>query len=194
MMQVLTRDYIRQALPVEVLATSGGVVARLSCSQCSCTVTWDTGGKPPPERIPKHFIGRQWKVAKKPICPDCQKQAQKEKPVSDLKSQPLAVIPQLQAVPTNAARAARAEAVTAIVTYFNASEGRYEEGWSDDRIAKETGLPVDWVKKRRDEDFGPLKEPGEFVEVRAEAKALASEIGKLQAKLDAMAKRNGWAN
>ena len=96
--------------------------------------------------------------------------------------------------PTPSARASRAEAVTAIVSYFNVAEGRYEDGWSDARIAKETGLPEDFVAKRRNEDFGPIKEPKEFAELRAEAKSLASEIGKLQAKLDAMVKRNGWSN
>ncbi len=99
-----------------------------------------------------------------------------------------------EVVPSDAVKAARRKANELLMFQFNVEQGAYEDGWSDERVAKESGMPVAWVSKRRDEEYGPLKEPSEFVEIRNEAKALASEIGKLQAKLDAMSKRNGWSN
>lgn len=181
-------SYIRQAAPVELLNRSGRVVARIECSQCGAHDEWTiAGGTPPPEMLPKHFTQKGWNLRKRPICPLCNSPQKKENTMSNVAP----ITPDI--TPTPSARAARAEAVTAIVSYFNVAEGRYDDGWSDARIAKETGLPEDWVAKRRNEDFGPIKEPKEFAELRAEAKSLASEIGKLQAKLEAMVKRNQWS-
>lgn len=97
-------------------------------------------------------------------------------------------------VPTDAVKAARRKANELLMFHFEVETGRFEDGWSDDRVAKESGMPLAWVAKRRDEEYGPLREPSEFAELREQAKALASEIGKFQAKLDAMSKRNGWCN
>lgn len=186
---MLGAAYLRTAAPVEATINAGRFVARVECAQCGARDEWVVANKAPPADIlAKHFTQKGWNIRKRPICPACNAPQKKEPDmnnVAPIKPEP---------APTPAARASRAEAVTAIVTYFKVAEGRYDEGWSDERIAKETGLPEAWVAKRRDEDFGPIKEPSEFAEVRAEAKALASEIGKLQEKLNAMSKRNGWSN
>ena len=96
--------------------------------------------------------------------------------------------------PTAAVKAMRRKANEHLMAYFDVETGIFDKGWSDERISKESGMPVAWVIKRREEEYGPLKEPNEFEEIRHEAKALASEIGKLQSKIDAMSKRNGWVN
>ena len=192
---MFTQPYLRSSAPVSPITRGGKVIARLECTQCGTRDEWTIAGPcPPAEILPKHFTTKGWNLRKRPICPQCTAQAKKENPMSDLKSEKPANMPQLQIVPTDAVKAARRDATEKLLFHFDAAKGCYEEGWSDARIAKETGMPEAWVSKRREEDFGPLKEPGEFAEVRAEAKALASEIGKLQSKLDAMAKRNGWAN
>jgi hypothetical protein len=183
-------NYTRIAAPVELLNRMGRVAARIECAQCGGHDEWQIPGRtPPPEALPKHFTQRGWILRKRPVCPVCNSsKPEKEIAVSNVAT--------LKSAPANSneARQARSAAVTALVTYFNPETGSYEDGWSDERIAKETGLSKDFVAKRREEDFGPIREPSEFAEVRAEAKALASEIGKLQEKLNAMAKRNGWSN
>lgn len=35
----------------------------------------------------------------------------------------------------------------------------YKPGYSDERIAKETGLAVEFVRARRESDFGPIRDP-----------------------------------
>ncbi len=186
---MLGTAYLRAAAPVEATISAGRFVARVECAQCGARDEWVVANKAPPADIlAKHFTNKGWSIRKRPICPDCISQAKKETAMSNvapIKPDPL---------PSDAVKAARREATEKLLFHFDTAKGCFEEGWSDARIAKETGMPEAWVTKRREEDFGPLKEPGEFAEVRAEAKALASEIGKLQAKLDAMAKRNGWAN
>lgn len=186
---MFTQSYLRNSAPVAPLTRGGKVIARIECSQCGTHDEWTIAGPcPPAEILPKHFTTKGWNLRKRPVCPACTAQAKKENTMSNVA--PIKPEP----VPSDAVKAARREATEKLLFHFDPSKGCFEEGWSDARIAKETGMPEAWVTKRREEDFGPLKEPGEFAEVRAEAKALASEIGKLQAKLDAMAKRNGWVN
>lgn len=93
--------------------------------------------------------------------------------------------------PTEAVKAARRKANEFLMFNFDVDKGRYEDGWSDERVAKESGMPLAWVVRRRDEEYGPLKEPSEFAELRKEAAALASEIGKLNAKLEVLLRQNG---
>lgn len=194
-MASLPSDYIKACAPVSPLMSGGAVVARVECAQCGAHSDWRINtSRPPPEVLPKHFANKGWRMSKKPLCPDCQ--SRKETPMTAEKITALQIpaVRAANAAPSDAARRMRTKAVEHLVAYFDPENGKYEDGWSDEIIAKETGLPVAWVTKRREEDFGPLKEPGEFQEIRSEVSQLASEIGKLTSKLDAMAKRNGWAN
>jgi hypothetical protein len=43
--------------------------------------------------------------------------------------------------------------------HFDDDGYRFDDGWSDDRIAEETGLSVDYVVDTREEAFGPLVDP-----------------------------------
>lgn len=45
---------------------------------------------------------------------------------------------------------------------FDAEKGEYLHGYSDERIAKETGISVDGVKKYRIDGFGKLRAPTEL--------------------------------
>lgn len=182
------KSYARELAPIEIANHMGKILARAQCCQCGGHEEWNTGRVPPPEVVTKHFAQKGWKVRKRLICPICNAPQKKElsmNNVAPIKPEP---------APTDAVKAARRKANELLMFEFEVEAGRYKDGWSDERVAKESGMPLAWVVKRRDEEYGPLKEPSEFGEVRAEAKVLASEIGKLQAKLDAMAKRNGWAN
>ena len=56
--------------------------------------------------------------------------------------------------------------------YFDASEGQYKDGWSDERIAKETGISKDAVKGYRVNAFGKIKPPSEIAVLRHELREL----------------------
>lgn len=45
---------------------------------------------------------------------------------------------------------------------FDTDAGQYLEGYSDERVAKETGISQDAVKNYRISAFGKLKPPSEF--------------------------------
>ena len=102
------------------------------------------------------------------------------------------VTPIKQAEPTPSAKANIRKANELLMFQFEVETGQYIDGYSDDRVAKESGMPVAWVTKRRESEYGPLKEPTEFDTLRCELSELSSSLSKLQSKLDDMSRRNGW--
>lgn len=68
---------------------------------------------------------------------------------------------------------------------FDTEKGVYLHGYSDDRIAKETGISVDGVKKYRIDGFGKLKPPTELDSVKREVEELEGLFLKLESDLRA---------
>ena len=103
--------------------------------------------------------------------------------------------PKLKAVepaPTPDAKAARREAHDRIAIYFDIASGQYSEGYTDQKIAEETGVSLAWVKQRREDEFGPIKEPTEIAAMRADLAKLISHADELRQRLDALARKHGW--
>lgn len=63
--------------------------------------------------------------------------------------------------------------------YDRAAKG-YRPGWSDERLAKETGLALDVVQRRREADFGPVVVDTTFNDIRAEMALLKGDIAHLR--------------
>lgn len=71
--------------------------------------------------------------------------------------------------------------------YIDEKRG-YENGWSDNRVAQDLGVPRSWVTKLRDENFGPsgaseemtdfLREAEMFLKGATEARDTARELQK----------------
>jgi len=64
--------------------------------------------------------------------------------------------------------------------HFDEAEGRYKEGWGDDKIAKETGLSITAVHDHRVAAFGRIKPPSELKELKRELE----EVQRLYLKSD----------
>lgn len=184
-----TANYIRLSKPVQII----GKKARVECDQCGGHEDWNLDARPPPEILKKHFTTKGWDFGRRTRCPSCT--AKKEKKA-------MATVTQIKAEPAPSldARAARREAHDLIAITFDIAAGQYRDEYSDQRIAKETGVSLDWVKQRREEEFGPLKEPQEFRELRDQIAAmneriasLVNEATALDGKLKGMAKSAGWA-
>lgn len=67
---------------------------------------------------------------------------------------------------------AQAETVQLLSLHFDGDAGRYAAGWSDDKIAKDTGMAPDFVREMRLAAFGELREPEEVTRLRADIDAL----------------------
>ena len=74
----------------------------------------------------------------------------------------------LSATPSPAAIRSQATMFRLISDHFDVEAGRYAEGWSDDKIAKDTGLSAQTVAAFRTEAFGAIKEPAEIAALAAD--------------------------
>lgn len=85
---------------------------------------------------------------------------------------------------------------------FNPEEGEYDEGWSDVRVANESGMALDYVETTRKVAYGELKGNSEIEELRAEMQATVAaitelfagaqkDVNDLVAKVDALALKLG---
>lgn len=63
---------------------------------------------------------------------------------------------------------------------FDPEKGVYLHGYSDERIAKETNISTDGVKKYRVDGFGKLKPPTEIYKIQQDI----AELEKLALQLD----------
>lgn len=167
---------------------------RIVCSECKSHV--DVGRVVPPQGTAKKWatgkgwvIGRKWKTA---TCPNCLARAKFIEAscptiARALHPDPQAMIamatailpPQPKKAPpmtTNATTSKPAASATrltfsALESYFQIAAGRYEQGWSDERVAEEVKLSPKKVAQLRAEHFGELREDPQIVAFRAELQA-----------------------
>jgi ribosome-binding protein aMBF1 (putative translation factor) len=163
-------------------------VQEIACSRCPATDAISAhDGRLPPHTAALKFAQRGWSVrgVGKHLCPACtladsrKARPPKEPPMKEeTKAKPA---PKVAAANEN--QAPSAPASSAIVDLYmrlddayDRAARRYREGWSDERLAKETGLALAVVRERRERDFGPLV-------VDTTREDLAQTLGVLEAEL-----------
>lgn len=82
-----------------------------------------------------------------------------------------------------AAIAAQAKMFGLLQTHFDAEKGCYLNGYSDKKIAEETGVAPDLVAGVRSQAFGEIKEPAEIAQLASDIDVLASLIEETVAPL-----------
>jgi len=65
--------------------------------------------------------------------------------------------------------------------------GCYKPGWSDAKLAEEVKRPVEWIKARRELDFGGTGEDPGIVDFLKAQVALSSELAGLRSEMDLLA-------
>ncbi len=181
---------------------SGGVSAvayRIECSACPAVGFYPQkrGGVPrPPPAVIEHFRGMQWVVGsvhRKDLCPACAKRRKPklEKPMDNTVAakQPLAEPP----------RECSREDRRIIMDKLDEAYGKdsYKAPWTDNAVAKDLGVPRDWVSKLREEFFGPAgSNPmfDEYLEKQAALAAQAATVCDLVKQADSAASdcRKAW--
>lgn len=177
---------------IEAIRYGGKVVLRAICGECGAVSAIETTRPPPPEAISRKFIQKGWALGNKPVCPECVSKKRKVKEMTT-KVTPIAIA-SAAAVrkPEQDIRQQRRDAHALIEMAFDIPTGAYRDDYSDDRIAKETGISKDWVAKRREEEFGPLKAPSEFQAISQELDALNAAAAALSKRLDNICMKQGW--
>lgn len=154
------------------------ITAHLQCARCPAIGSRSMGTVMPHDAIDKKFKQAGWRVDPH-VCPDCQRKS-KERPEM------------MTSRPSPAAMKAQAQMFHLLSTHFDADMGRYAKGWSDAKIAHDTGLAADVVAEFRAAGFGELKEAPEVAAMRAEIFALetlvAEQIAALRGDLARIAK------
>lgn len=108
--------------------------------------------------------------------------------ITPIKQEPANDVPEQ----SDAAKKVKRMIYQALEDYFDDAKGCYRDDKSDATVAKELGTSEKFVKAIREADFGALKEPEELAELRAQISAAMSELGKMQTRIDQIARRGGW--
>lgn len=95
--------------------------------------------------------------------------------------------------PSDAAKKVKRLIYQALEEYYDDSKKAYRPGHSDERIAKEVGAAVEFVKSIRETDFGPQAAPTEVQAMLEKIIGAETTIATLRREFDAMVLRNGWA-
>lgn len=166
---------------------SGRFVATATCDCCGAVKRWTAQSQPRPDVVVKKIEATGWATGKVTKCPECIKKSKE-----DRMNAKATVTPINTASPSPDLREKRREAHGLIDMAFDIGLGRYEQDYSDERIAKETGLPKEWVAKRREDEFGPIKEPNDLAVIRQEVATAKGVWEQAVKKLDDLCVRNGW--
>lgn len=161
---------------------------------CECGVTEYHNWKAtmPPEALNKFIQQQGWQLdlREPPKCPACiQKRRKAKRGVEEMAQTITCEAPEPQPAAEPAPEPA-AQGVTEIAINpkllrsvyskleeaFDEEARRYVRGWSDDRVARETGASLDFVQKIRREAYGPIEPDPAVIEIKA-------KIGDLQKSL-----------
>jgi len=181
---------------VEAAMTGSRYTFNLICAQCGAKSTITDSRRLPPEAVCSRFHRQGWVTGGRPMCPSCASSKRPRLVIDNLKfveAEEMSAEKVIEdAATSEAAKKAKRLIYFALEDYYDDVAKRYKDGRSDKSVAAEIGVAEAFVKKIREEDFGPLSEPDEVAKLRADLSALSSEIGKLTTKLNDLCVKNGW--
>lgn len=194
------KHYYKDRTKGRSLTTKNGVggitiTAHLQCSRCPKVGDLNLAKILPPDVIDTLFRRHGWNVnsGNRHLCPDCIRVAAHQKSEKAKEGATMATNV------TPAAMKAQGQMFQLLTLHFDTEKGQYAKGWSDKKIAADTGLAIDHVAAFRSECFGALRDAPEVVALRADfdaAEALANEnhknligqISAFRAELDRIAR------
>ena len=95
-------------------------------------------------------------------------------------------------VPSDAARMARRLVFQVLEDGYDDVAKGYRAGFSDERVAKETGASLQFVKQIRESDFDPVSAPSEFAKLEADLKAARAVVEAIATEMERLRKLRGW--
>ncbi|OWQ98007.1 hypothetical protein [Sphingopyxis witflariensis] len=153
------------------------ITAHLICSGCRKSGQLGLRVNMPPEAIDKKFKQSGWRLDPH-VCPDCIRKPSKGNIMAS--------------EPSTAAVKSQAKMFTLLSQHFDAETGHYAKGWSDKKVADESGASPAMVSAVRAEAFGELKEPSEISALRSDISTLESlmveQIASLRTELAKVSK------
>jgi hypothetical protein len=138
------------------------------CSSCGLEDTRPIKQEMPVEAMARFFRARGWIVdaaGKVATCPRCQ---EGPKVTADFSRETLKRQRQMYGL---------------LDEQFDEATGRYREGWSDERIAKDCGISANAVAKHRDAAYGPIRADPALEALQRELVAARTQADKDMAEL-----------
>jgi AraC-like DNA-binding protein len=189
-----------------------GLTLHVPCERGRHVVDVDADPGSHPDMIAKRMIRRGWTVGSKLTCPDCsRKPARRKEPAVVAKplEQSAAAVTSMPtatgalAAPSEAAKKAHRFVMMMLEEHYDEAKNCYRAGYSDAKIAKESGASEPHVRDTREKYFGPIGEPAEVRALKAELAKLsdefATQIATFQRRLDeagnrlaSVCKAHGW--
>lgn len=148
------------------------------CSECRSEAHLNGGARLPEPIAAKKFEQQGWLVDGRghhycPACLGTKRKWRKDEMISNGKAQASAPPPER----TPAAREKLGELYMMLSEAYQGATQTYAAGWSDERIAKETGLALEFVAARRESDFGPLtKRDTTFEDIAKATKVILGSV------------------
>lgn len=132
------------------------------CSRCGAD-EWKSAAHG--VRVDEHtmanvFRAKGWRVEQRRdrhLCPSCTAKDQEQ--ARARRAEKEAAMAEQKSERSPAAAVKLGELYMMLSDAYEPARKLYKQGWSDDRIAKETGLAIEFVRSRREQDFGPLAPP-----------------------------------
>ncbi|CAB4158989.1 hypothetical protein UFOVP706_46 [uncultured Caudovirales phage] len=128
-----------------------------TCSKCGVvgSTSWQQGPKAPADGVVAMLERKGWRLGSKrerDVCPECSKGERKME---------VTVVEKSKSVPLPAVSAdenrVRRSVNQVLALYFDPERGVYAQGYTDEVVAKETGAAPEFVRKFREEMWGPLR-------------------------------------
>ena len=160
---------------------------RAVCAECGAVRDWSTDKLFNPGAAVKRAKVAGWQTGKHIVCPECQKTKKEQKMSNVERITPKA--PAAKQEPTDAAKKAKRMVYLALEDYYDDAAKGYRAGHTDKSVADEIGVAEAFVASIRESDFGPIKEPDEVTQLRAELSEMASEIGKAEIRVNKVSDR-----
>lgn len=159
--------------------------AGVTCGECGSTFTAACRADATPHTLDAKFRHAGWQLDPH-VCPDCLAKSKGEKMSAPAKPA------------SPAAMKAQAVMFRLLNDHFDTVDGRYADDWSDEKIAKETGIAKATVADFRRAGFGEIKEDPAIASLRSDVNALeqlqreqnaavAAEIAALRVRLGKLA-------
>lgn len=161
------------------LAPRVGITLHIPCAKGKHVVDIKVRPGLSPDGVVKSMLNHGWTCGSNPVCPEHSRKPRKPNPapivqkdVPEMATAPDTVKPQ----PSDAAKRAKRLVYQALEDYYDDTKKAYRPGHSDDSIAKETSAALEFVRKIREEDFGPLGVPPELQILIDHAASLRREM------------------
>lgn len=158
---------------------------KLTCAKCGATDTLLLGSKSngyPTPLVQQKMRHRGWEIgsrASADLCPDCvaKKHKKHNKTETTQESNVVTFIKVEQ--PQEMTREDRRLIFAKIDEVYLDENTGYSEGWTDNRVANDLGVPLAWVKNIRSENFGEEQSNAAMAKQLDEVKAVLAQAKKL---------------